>query len=47
MAAKKRKSGKRKMNPALKAASAACRMKVKPFTKAFGKCVKAEFKKSK
>lgn len=38
---------KRKMNPALKKASEACRMKTKPFTKAFGKCIKAEYKKHK
>lgn len=45
MAARKRKSGKRKMSPAFKKASAHCRATTKPFSKAFGKCMKAEFKK--
>lgn len=43
--AKRKKSGKRKMNPAFKAAAKHCRATTKPFTKAFGKCVKAEMKK--
>jgi hypothetical protein len=45
MAAKK-KSGKRKMNPKFKAAAKHCRAATKPFSKAFGKCMKAQFKKA-
>ena len=43
--AAKRKSGKRKMNPAFKKAASHCRATTKPFSKAFGKCMKAELKK--
>ena len=45
MAAKRK--GKRKMNPAFKKASSHCRATTKPFSKAFGKCMKAQFKKHK
>ena len=43
---KKGRSMKGKKNPKLAAASKHCRLKgVKPFTKSFGSCMKAYFKK--
>lgn len=40
-----RRKSKRKMSSAFKKASAHCRATTKPFSKAFGKCMRSQFKK--